>query len=129
MTSSNSLDSDEFTQRLRGLKAEDIERIADAIRAELDSAEGEVAWWRATLEVSGALKRSRCSREASLAAHRAASVVVEAAHAAGLDGEEHRANVTAVARAAGEAARLLVAGEFVGPNIGARLLHPWQVAA
>jgi citrate lyase beta subunit len=123
------MDAYEFNHRLQTLTARDIEQIAAAIRAELDSVEGEVAWWRATIEVTGALRRNRRSRQASIAAHRAATMVVEAARAAGLEGDEHRDAVTAVARAAAEAARLLVAeGALVGVA-GETLLHPWQLVA
>jgi len=122
---------DEFTHRLRGLTAEDIEQVAAAIRAELDTADGEVAWWRATIAVSGTLRRAHRSRQASLAAHRAATAVLEAARDAGLC-DTHRDAVVAVARAASEAARVLVAADAAAMPAPAHepLLHPWhQVAA
>jgi hypothetical protein len=113
------MDTDAFTQRLHGLTAEDIERVASVLRADLETVDGELTWWRATIEVTGALKREHRSRMAGLAAHRAATAVVDAARAAGIDDDEHRDRVTAVARAAAEAARALAAG------VGDHLLHPW----
>ena len=123
------LETDDFTHRLHGLSAEDIDRVAASLRAELDSVDGEVAWWRATIELSGALRRHHCSRQASIAAHRASVAVLEAARAAGIDDDEHRTNITAVARAAAEAARvrvLLECGASTSFAATEPLLHPWQ---
>ncbi len=116
----NTTDVGDFTQRLERLTAADIERVAAALRVELETADGELAWWRATIDVTGALRREHRSRQAGLAAHRAATAVVEAARAAGIDDDAHRTDVTAVARAAAEAVRALAAG------VGEPLLHPWQ---
>jgi hypothetical protein len=121
------MDSEQFTHRLHDLTAGDIVRVAAALRAGQGSAEGELAWWRATIEVTGAVRRHRCSRQAGLAAHRAAAAVLGAARAAGIDDDGHRADVTAVARAAGEAARLLVVEEIAGTGPGETLLQPWQL--
>lgn len=118
------MDSSEFTHLLERLGPDDIASVAAGLRSELASAEGEVAWWRATVEVSGALRRVRRTREASLAAHRAASAVVVAARAAGI-GEDQRDDVTQVARAAAEVARALVAGEAAAKS-GGPLLNAWQ---
>jgi len=118
------MDSTEFTHLLEQLRSDDITRVAAELRADLASAEGEVAWWRATIAVSGSLRRSRRTREASAAAHRAASAVVVAAREAGL-GDERRDEVTQVARAAAEVARALVAGD-VAEGTGRPLLHAWE---
>ena len=122
------IDTDDFTHRLHGLSAEEFDRVAAALRADLDSADGEVAWWRATIELTGALRRHHCTRQASLAAHRASVAVLEAAKAAGIDDDEHRSNVTAVARAAAEAARVrvLLAAGPASAAATAPLLHPWH---
>ena len=117
------VDSAEFSELLEGLGGDDISIVAEGLRADLASAEGEVAWWRATIAVSGVLRRTRRTREASLAAHRAACAVVVAARQAGL-GEERRTEVSQVARAAAEVARALVAD--VAEPAGAPLLHAWQ---
>ena len=122
------IESDEFTSRLQGLTAAEFERVAATLRAELDSVDGEVAWWRATIELSGALRRHHCSRQASLAAHRASVAVIAAARAAGIDDDSHRNDVTAVARAAAEAARVrvLLAAGAAPATATEPLLHPWQ---
>lgn len=122
------MNADEFAHRLHHLTADDIERVAMAVRAEVATAEGELAWWRATIEVTEVLRRQHCSRQAGLAAHRAATAVVEAARAVGYAGDEHRDEVTAVARAAAEAARLLVAERAGAGTVtgGQPLVHPWQ---
>jgi hypothetical protein len=124
------IESDEFTSRLHGLTAEEFDRIAAALRAELESVDGEVAWWRATIELSGALRRHHCSRQASLAAHRASVAVVAAARAAGIDDDAHRSEVTVVARAAAEAARVRVlqAMGVASATTTEPLLHPWLAA-
>ena len=125
------IELDDFTQRLSSLTAHDFDQIAGVLRAEHDSADGEVAWWRAQIEVTGLLRRHHRTREASLAAHRASVAVVTAARAAGIDDDDHRTAITAVARAAGEAARvrvLLQAGELA-PLAADALLHPWQPVA
>ena len=118
------MDSAEFSELLEGLRGDDITLVAEGLRADLASTEGEVAWWRATIAVSGSLRRSRRTREAGLAAHRAACAVVVAARQAGL-GEDRRTEVSQVARAAAEVARALVAGEVAEP-VGAPLFHAWQ---
>jgi hypothetical protein len=122
------IDTDDFTHRLHDLSAEEIDRVAAILRAELDSADGEVAWWRATIELTGALRRHHCTRQASLAAHRASVAVMEAARAAGIDDDVHRNDVTAVARAAAEAARVrvLLACGSVSAAATEPLLHPWH---
>lgn len=128
MLDNGTVDITSFTRRLHGLSANDIGAVAAALRAELETPDGEVGWWRATIEVTGAIKRHRCSREASLAAHRASAAVLDAARVAGIDDDDHRSDVTAVARAAGEAARLQVllscAATVVAPSAHA-LLQPW----
>ena len=122
------MDSTEFTQRLEHLSAEEISAVAAQLRAEHDTADGEVAWWRATIAVSGALRRHRRTRVASVAAHRAAAAVVGAASVAGR-GDDRRNDVTAVARAAAEVARVLVVGDEddVPAAVREPLLHAWHI--
>jgi hypothetical protein len=117
------VDSTEFAELLEGLGGDEIALVAEGLRNDLASTEGEVAWWRATIAVSGALRRTRRTREAGVAAHRAACAVVVAARQAGL-GDERRTDVSQVARAAAEVARALVAGDVAEP-VGAPLLHAW----
>jgi hypothetical protein len=113
------------------MTAEDIERVAGALRAELASPEGEVAWWRATIDLTDAIRRNRCTREASLAAHRAAAAVQAAAKAAGIDDDKHRDDVTAVARAAAEVARvdILLATVQLPAATTEAILQPWAPLA
>jgi hypothetical protein len=97
-----------FNERLRSLTGNAIRELATALRHEVDTAEGELAWWRATIAVSAELKRKHCTRQAGLAAHHASVALLEAAQRAGI-AETAREDVTVVARAASEVARALVA--------------------
>ena len=121
------MDPSEFNQRLRELSGEAITALATALRQELETAEGEVAWWRATIEISAALKRQHRSREAGLAAHTASVALVEAATRAGLF-DQARDDVTIVARAASEVARALVAETtaLLPRGSASAVLAPWQ---
>jgi hypothetical protein len=118
--------SDQFLVRLAELTAEEIRHIAALRREDLGSAEGELTWWRATLTVSGALRRRHLTRPAGLAAHQASTAVMEAGQALGM-AEDERDDLIAVARAAGEVARALVATgqNGIGDALTA-LLHPWH---
>jgi hypothetical protein len=113
-----------FTSRLRTMSAADIQRVADALRHEIDTADGEVTWWRATTTVGATLRRQHRSREAGLAAHEAAQSVIEAADRLGTVG---RADAILVARAASDVARALVAGSSAATTFAADiLLGPWR---
>jgi len=115
-----------FAERLSELTGPDITALAASLRRELDTAEGEVCWWRATITVGANLKRHHRSREAGLAAHRASCAVVEAATRA--TDEVSRDDVTVVARAASEVARVLVArhDDDVPEGTIDVLLAPWR---
>jgi hypothetical protein len=114
-----------FNERLATLDGTSIARIAADLRSDLQTPDGELAWWRATIAVSGALRREKRTRLASMAAHHAAAAVVAAAQRAGF-GEDRWSEVTAVARAAAEVARALVASrEDVPWSVQEPLLHPW----
>jgi hypothetical protein len=121
------MDPSEFNQRLRELSGEAICALAAALRDELETTEGEVAWWRATIAISAALKRQRRSREAGLAAHTASVALVDAAIRAGLL-ETARDDVTVVARAASEVARALVAEttSLLPTGTATAVLAPWE---
>jgi hypothetical protein len=116
----------EFAERLSELTGPDITALAAVLRHELDSAEGEVSWWRATITIGANLKRHHRSREAGLAAHRASCAVVSAA--AKLPHAPSKSDVTVVARAASEVARVLVAehDHDVPQATAAVLLAPWR---
>jgi hypothetical protein len=116
-----------FAERLSELTGTDITDLANSLRRELDTAEGEVSWWRATITIGANLQRHHRSREAGLAAHRASCAVVDAARNA--PEPVGRDDVTAVARAASEVARVLVAlhDDDVPEATIAVLLAPWRV--
>jgi hypothetical protein len=116
----------EFTERLIDLTGSDIAALAANLRHELDTADGEVSWWRATITIGANLKRHHRSREAGLAAHRASSAVLIAAEKAA-DGVS-KDDITVVARAASEVARVLVAAHDhdVPEATTAILLAAWR---
>ena len=120
------MDVIEFCHRLEGLDEGDIAAIAAGLRDDLDSADAEVAWWRATIAITSELRRLHRTREASVAAHRVTAAVLASPGASTAD----RDDVTAVARAAAEVARVLVAGDGLEVPASVRdpLLHPWQLA-
>jgi len=99
--------SDQFLMMLRRLTADMIFAAAAELEEHAASAAGEVAWWRATVEIDRLLRLQRAGRTAALAARQAAAAVSAAATAAGLERGDPR--VTAVARAAAEVARGLAA--------------------
>lgn len=115
-----------FAERLSELTAPDIAALAATLRHELDTADGELSWWRATITIGANLKRHHRSREAGLAAHRASSAVLVAA--ARTDTDVSKEDVTVVARAASEVARVLVAqhDHDVPAATIAVLLAPWR---
>jgi hypothetical protein len=115
---------DELIDRLHDLTADEIRHVAAAIRASTDTADGEIAWWRATVTVTDALRRQRRSREAGAMAHAASSAVLAAADRAGVRDSEH-AVVTMAARAAAEFARALTAGVDTERDVAA-LVSVWQ---
>jgi hypothetical protein len=116
------MQASEFTARVAKLTAPEFSAVAAALRAEHDTADNEVAWWRATLAVNATLRRQRRTREAGLAAHDASTAVMDAARRSGLIDEDRETAIT-VARAAAEAARALVAGHVPGlPLLAADVL-------
>jgi hypothetical protein len=98
----------EFSRALSHMDLADIRGVADAIDHSFSSADGEVAWWRAHLDIDHALKQ-RCSlRNAATAAHAVSDVVTASARRAGIALPDP--DVTRVAREAQEIARAIVAG-------------------
>jgi hypothetical protein len=78
--------------------------------------------------VSAVLRRQHRSREAGLAAHRAAETILDVAHREA----DHvdRADATVVARAASDVARALVAGDTMPATAAAQvLLQPFAAVA
>ena len=102
------MDVERFIITVGRLSVGEMAAIATAIDASAASAAGEVAWWHATVEIERLLRQRRCSREATLAAHRAAEAVLASAREQGIALPDTQ--VTCVARAAADVARGLVAG-------------------
>jgi hypothetical protein len=115
-----------FVERLDALTGDDIADVAAELRREFETADGELCWWRATLAVGANLKRHRRSREAGLAAHRSSVAVLRAADKA--DMRVSKDDVTLVARAASEVARVLVADQAhdVPQLLIGVLVAPWR---
>jgi hypothetical protein len=76
---------EEFVNRLRTMTPAMILAAADDLEVTAASAAGEVTWWRATVEIDRLLRLHHAGRRAAMAASQAASAVVGAARAAGLD--------------------------------------------
>jgi hypothetical protein len=124
------MQASEFTARLNRLTAAEFTTIAAALRAEHDTADSEVTWWRATLAVTASLRRQRRTREAGMAAHHASAAVIDAARGCGVF-DADRDTAIAVARAASDVARAMVAGHVPGlPVLAADVLaSPFQRVA
>lgn len=103
------MDVEEFVWWWQSKDRSDIERMLAALAAETETADGEVSWWRASTEVSAALRRRGQVRQGCTAAHRASAAAIDACTATGVRTID-RDGATRLARAAGDAARLLVAG-------------------
>ncbi|HZQ58988.1 MAG TPA: hypothetical protein VFA84_13185 [Acidimicrobiales bacterium] len=99
--------SEEFLTILRSLTADMILAASVDLEEHAASAAGEVAWWRATVEIDRLLRLNRSGRVAARVASQAAATVATAAVAAGLDRADPR--VMSVARAAADVARGLAA--------------------
>ncbi len=123
------MEPDQFTDRLNGLSADAIEAVANSLRHEMDSVDGEVSWWRATISINATLKRHHRSREAGLAAHRASVAVLDAADRSAVP--VSREDTTLVARAASEVARALIADRDAPlPHTATDIvLAPWHPLA
>jgi hypothetical protein len=118
------MDAAEFANRLGHLSRHEIDEIACTLRMVLGSAEGEVAWWKATISVDKALRLHGQGRLAGRAAWAAAHAVLESAEREGML-PEGKDDVTAVARAASDVARGLVAGGSVAIAL-ADLVRIWR---
>jgi hypothetical protein len=80
------------------------------------------------MAVNAALRRQRRTREAGLAAHHASAAVLGAARECGVL-DEDRDTVTAVARAASDVARALVAGHTISGDVLYAPFRPLAYAA
>ena len=124
------MDIDEFVQWWCGRSRADIEWMVEAIELTRETAGGTVCWIRAAHDVDVALRRAGRVRQACQAAHRATLAALDACASTGVSAVD-RSAATLVARAAGDAARGLVAGEetpgaetLLRPFFGGTILSP-----
>jgi hypothetical protein len=101
----------EFEAALAALGIDEIRAIAAALDASEATAAEEIAAMRATLAVEHALRRTNRQTQAALAARAMGAAVQAAARRDRIKLPDDA--VTRVARAAGQVARALVAGETV----------------
>lgn len=111
-----------FTQSLLHLSRARIELHAAGLKARRSSADDDVAWWEATLALNRTLRHGGTGPQAAMAAHLAAQAVLAAATRTGLG---LNPDVAAVARSAGEAARVLAAGDLNITSAG-YLTRGWE---
>jgi hypothetical protein len=111
-----------FAQSLLHLSRTSIELQAAGLKTRRTSPDDDVAWWEATMALDRALRRRGRGHEAAMAAHLASEAVLAAASRTGLD---LGPDVTAVARSAGEVARVLVAGDLSTTGAG-YLARGWE---
>jgi UDP-3-O-acyl-N-acetylglucosamine deacetylase len=118
------VDAEAFVRELALMEEPELRAVAELVRHDALSAEGELAWWRATTEVGAMLRSARCGRRAAVVAHDAVLAVRSAAERCGMLTAE-RELITAVARAAAEAARALVADPR-GAGVSQVLVTPFR---
>jgi hypothetical protein len=106
-----------FAQSLLHLSRPRIELQAAGLRARRSSPDDDLAWWEATMALNRALRRRGTGHQAAMAAHLASQAVIAAATRTGLG---LGPDITAVARSAGEVARVLAAGDLSGAGYLAR---------
>jgi hypothetical protein len=104
------MDVDEFVSWLGCRDRAAIEAVVHALEADRETADGEVERLRATRQLGLSLRRRGRGRQAGVAVHRATEAALHACVTSGI-GEGQRGRATLVARAAGDAALGLVAGE------------------
>lgn len=106
------MDIDDFERWWRVREHADIVRMIGAVDATPGTVDGEVCHARACAEVGALLRRSGRQRLGGRAAHQVRVAVVEACRRTGVL-EEDRRGAIRLARAAGDAARVLVCGTNV----------------
>jgi hypothetical protein len=111
-----------FTQSLLHMSRARIELHAAGLKARRRSPDDDVAWWEATLALNRSVRHGGTGPHAAMAAHLAAQAVLAAATRTGLGLDP---DVAAVARSAGEAARVLAAGDLVTTGAG-YLIRGWE---
>ena len=111
-----------FTQSLLHLSRVRIELHATGLKARRRCPDDDVAWWEATLALNRTVRHAGTGPQAAMAAHLAAQAVLAAATRSGLG---LNPDVAAVARSAGEAARVLAAGDLNTTGAG-YLIRGWE---
>ena len=111
-----------FAQSLLQMSRPRIELQAAGLKTRRTSPDDDVAWWEATMALNRALRGRGTGHEAAMAAHLASQAVLAAATRTGL---ALSPDVTAVARSAGEVARVLVAGDLNATGAG-YLARDWE---
>jgi hypothetical protein len=106
------MDIDDFERWWRVRERADIMRMIGAVGATSGMADGEVCHARACAEVVVLLRRSGRQRLGCRAAHQVRLAVVEACRRTGVL-DDDRDGAVRLARAAGDAARVLVCGSRV----------------
>jgi hypothetical protein len=117
------METDVFIARLGEMGPEELRSVASHLRHEVATVEGELSWWRATTAVAASLRAHRRSREAARLAHAAVVAVQAAGTRCGLCDADAQ-TVTAVARAAADATRALVADD--GAVAASPLVAPFE---
>lgn len=111
-----------FARSLLHLSRSRIELQAAGLKARRTSPDDDLAWWEATMALNRALRLRGTGHEAAMAAHLASQAVLAAATRTGLSLSP---DVTAVARSAGEVARVLVA-EDLNTTAAGYLARGWE---
>ena len=109
------MDLNAFTAGLPRLTGSDIRLISKALDASVSTPEDEVTWWRATMQVDKALRRSGMSRSAAIAAQAAGAAIKAAAESDGMRLPDP--DVTRAARGAACIARAIVAGSSAAEQL------------
>jgi len=113
----------EFVATIQTMTEDEVRRVAVELETRSMSSADEVSWWRAHITIDRAIRDRRCSRSASLAATSAAQAVVHVAEDADVMLPDPA--VTAVARAAADIARAIVAGASARDSLN-YLLEAWH---
>lgn len=112
-----------FTQALVHLSEEEIHALVESRRSRRAQADDALDWWQATIALERALRRCRRGPLAAAAAAGAVEAVLAAAARRHLGATADE--VLSVAAAAGEVARVLVAGVALDPVV-APLVRGWE---
>lgn len=111
-----------FSQSLLHMSRARIEVQAAGLKARRTSPDDDLTWWQATVALDRALHDREPGHKATMAAHLASQAVLVAATRTGL---ALGPDITAVARSAGEVARVLATGDL-NTTGGGYLARGWE---